>query len=193
MVLRHLLDLYIMKELGRKLTPFHWFLIKASCLYLLWVFVLEPYVVERNGLNTDVTIATAKVSSWLVPKVSGFQSSLVFPEGDNEVELIIDNRPSVSIADECNALIIMILYIGFVLAYPGKIKYKLLFITLGTVIVFCMNIVRILALAFNYIYHPSSFEFNHKYTFTFMVYLVVFALWMIWANRFSTIKFQPSN
>ena len=50
------------------------------------------------------------------------------------------------------------------------------------------NITRIISLALIAHYYPQYLNFNHTYTFTFVAYAIVFALWMLWVNKFSTEK-----
>jgi exosortase/archaeosortase family protein len=85
------------------------------------------------------------------------------------------------------------LFAGFVVAFPGKIKNKLWFIPLGILIIHLTNIIRILALAIIAYKSPNYLEFNHNYTFTVSVYIIVFALWMIWTLYFSEIKSIHKN
>ena len=42
---------------------------------------------------------------------------------------------------------------------------------------------RVAALALNHQYARGSLDFNHHYTFTFVVYACIFGLWMLWARR----------
>jgi exosortase/archaeosortase family protein len=71
------------------------------------------------------------------------------------------------------------------LAYPGDWKVKTIYILIGSIVIYLINVLRILVLLFNMIYYKGSFDFNHKYTYTIAVYLCVFVLWMLWANHFS--------
>jgi exosortase/archaeosortase family protein len=93
----------------------------------------------------------------------------------------------------CNGLTIMLLYMGFLVAYPGRWQTKAAFMVLGSVIVFLLNIGRVMALTLNYAYAKTSFDFNHKYTFVFIVYAVVFALWVTWVNNYSVVSKKLST
>ncbi|MGB0524947.1 MAG: exosortase family protein XrtF [Flammeovirgaceae bacterium] len=183
-----------MKGFLNKLTPFHWFLIKAVGLYVIWIAVCEPLLIKENGegLNGLITVETARVASWVIDALP-YDSTIDELPGQEGAYLLIDGRKVVFIADPCNALVIIALYVGFIIAYPGPLKTKIAFIIGGSIIVFLLNVLRVIALAFNQIYHASSLEFNHKYTFTFMVYAVVFAMWMVWANKYSSVKFTASK
>lgn len=186
----------MIKEQLKKITPFQWFIIKALALYLIWVLLFRPWVDAPGNLSDQMTMYTGEVSAWVIERF-GYESFIkqqAHP-GDDYLTtvLYIDQAAVVSIADACNALVIIILYVGFIIAYPGVWKTKVPFIILGILAVFTVNIVRVTALAFNMMYHRASFDFNHKYTFTFMVYLIVFILWMVWANKYSSVKFQHNK
>jgi exosortase/archaeosortase family protein len=78
------------------------------------------------------------------------------------------------------------LFAGFVLAFPGPVRRKLWFIPLGIAAIYLLNIIRIGVLALNHLYYHESVEFNHHYTFSFVVYACIFLLWMLWARRLSS-------
>ena len=81
------------------------------------------------------------------------------------------------------SLVLYALFGGFVLAFPGPWQRKLWFIPLGIAIIWVLNVMRVAALALNHHYAHQSVDFNHHYTFTFIVYGCIFGLWMLWARR----------
>ena len=97
----------------------------------------------------------------------------------------LNDVESIYIGNGCNGLMITALYIGFILAYPGRWKPKLGFIVFGTIALYVLNIIRILLLAVHYEQSRTLFEINHKYTYVFLVYSVVFLLWIKWVNNYS--------
>ena len=99
----------------------------------------------------------------------------------------IDNQPVVLVADACNGLELFALYAGFLLCFPGRWTYKALFIPLGTGVIFLVNVMREVVLALNYKFFQETFEFNHKYTYVFVVYIVIFLIWRFWLKRYSII------
>lgn len=179
-----------MKEHLKKLTPFHWFLIKAGALYLLWLFLYHTWGVQRGGFDDQFTALTGKSAAWVL-NLFGYDSTTEL-RGAWEM-LQIDGRNIVAIGNPCNGLVIMALYAGFIIAYPGPIKTKILFIVAGIGIIFILNLLRVIALTFNWMYAKESFEFNHTYTFTFIVYGVVFIMWMVWANKFSSLRISNTK
>jgi exosortase/archaeosortase family protein len=67
------------------------------------------------------------------------------------------------------------------------------FIPLGIVLIYCLNVLRIIGLSFNKYYDYQSADFNHHYTFTVIVYAGIFALWMWWATRGAASRRVPAD
>jgi exosortase/archaeosortase family protein len=61
---------------------------------------------------------------------------------------------------------------------------------LGILIIHLLNIIRVIALTLLAYKAPEYLDFNHTYTFTILVYSVVFILWMIWALKISKVQIQ---
>jgi hypothetical protein len=47
-------------------------------------------------------------------------------------------------------------------------------------------VLRVAGLALNVLYNASSVDFNHKYTFTILVYAAIFGMWMLWVKRYAS-------
>jgi len=56
-----------------------------------------------------------------------------------------------------------------------------------------MNVLRIVALAIIETYSYEWTEFNHTYTFTLLMYVFIFGLWLFWINKFSGIKIKTGS
>jgi exosortase/archaeosortase family protein len=80
-------------------------------------------------------------------------------------------------------LALFALFSGFIISFPANWKEKLWFIPLGLLIIYISNLFRIVLLVLIKIHFPGSLNFNHKYTFTVLVYGIIFLLWMIWVNK----------
>lgn len=100
----------------------------------------------------------------------------------------IDGKDTVFVYHACNGMVLKALFAGFVLAFPGPFLKKLVFIPAGIAAIYLINVLRVSALALNAHHFHQSLNFNHKYTFTVLVYAAIFALWMIWVKRYSGLK-----
>ncbi len=77
------------------------------------------------------------------------------------------------------------LFIGFILAFPGKTKYKIWYIGLGTGIFILINVFRIIALAIVDNCCVEYLDFNHHVTFKYIIWAIILVLWAIWINKYS--------
>lgn len=165
------------------------FAIKAVILFVGWMIIYHGFIVPDGRANkwlTDQVVSGTKVGLNLLGYESD-QGLVDESNPDSSRYIYIDNQPVVLVADECNGFELMALYIGFLLAFPGPWKWKAIFIPIGSVIIFLINVGREVILALNYKYFQESFDFNHKYTYVFVVYLAIFMIWRYWLNRFSVI------
>jgi len=167
-------------------TPLNRFLFRAAIIFSLW-FVY--YYVEKAD-----KLLTSKVLSELVVEHSTSLLSIVDSNYHVSVEqrgkylmhtVCYNTKCLVGVGRACNALELFVLFAGFIIAFPGSVKHKLWFIPVGLVLIHFLNVIRVAALAMIQFKAPEYLDFNHRYTFTFIVYGVIFLFWVIWVKKFS--------
>ncbi len=159
------------------------FLVSASViyvsLYLIHEFIIKKHTHIDHDFIKHIILSSDKVLIWL-----GYDTFTRI--GDTDYPGIgIDGSDGVWVGASCNALTLFFLFAVFVFAYPGHQKSKWWFIPLGILAIHILNILRVVALALLSLYNPGILDFNHTYTFTFIVYAFIFFLWMTWVNKFS--------
>jgi exosortase family protein XrtF len=154
----------------------------AAGLYLVWFFGYEQWLAVDGRLDTTLCNQIARVSMHLL-QLLGFSATL---DATSSSLLLMSGKPAVIVGQPCNGLVLYALFGGFVLAFPGPWQRKLWFIPMGIFLIWLLNIVRVAALALNQFYAHQSVDFNHHYTFTFVVYSCIFGLWMLWSRRLAT-------
>ena len=165
------------------------FLFVATIMYLGWFFGYEQWLAHDGRLDlalcTQITRASVAALQALgfAATVSPTQATLVLMNG----------QPAVIVGVPCNGLVLYALFGGFVLAFPGPWQRKLWFIPTGIALIWGLNVLRVAALAINQYYAHQTVDFNHHYTFTFVVYGFIFGLWMLWARRLSLPLAQPTS
>lgn len=82
----------------------------------------------------------------------------------------------------CDGLELMVLYAGFIICFSGFWIRKLVFIVLGIIGLFAINILRSGLLGIISLQFPIHFEFAHKYFFNLVVYGFTFLLWMFYIS-----------
>ncbi|GAB2964084.1 archaeosortase/exosortase family protein [Hymenobacter coalescens] len=156
------------------------FLLTAAGLYLLWFIGYEQWLKPAGRLDEVLSLNIAAVSA-------GALRAVGLAGAATERVVSVGGQPAVIVGDPCNGLVLYALFVGFVLAFPGGgWRRKLPFIAAGVAAIYALNIVRVGALALNHLYSRSTVDFNHHYTFTFVVYGCIFLLWMLWVRRYAT-------
>ena len=156
------------------------FLLTAGTLLLGWLFCYEGYLKHLGQPDAFFTFITAKAGQLILTALGYSTSAQPFEDG---ILLSLQEVPLLKIADNCNGLAVYALFAGFIAAFPGKGKSKAWFIPLGLSLLFLSNALRVASLSIIQIHYPEWLDFNHKYTFTILIYAQVFALWMLWVNR----------
>lgn len=157
------------------------FILIATAMYLVWFFGYERWLALDGRLDTALCIQIAHSSAALL-RTFGFDASL---DAVSPSVLLMNKKAAVIVGVPCNGLVLYALFAGFVLAFPGPWRRKLWFIPAGMALIWVLNVLRVGALALNHHYAHQSVDFNHHYTFTFVVYSCIFGLWMLWARRLS--------
>jgi exosortase family protein XrtF len=87
---------------------------------------------------------------------------------------------------------VIILFVAFVIAFSDTFKRTFLFILAGSVLIYAMNLVRVVLLTVGLYHYPWRSELMHEVIFPLAIYGLVFLLWMYWVNHFSK-KVKASN
>ena len=136
---------------------------------------------EPDGLTKFVA---HQVESFL--KLFG-QDAYVLPhEKEASMKLYFNEKYVARVVEGCNAMSVMILFAAFIVAFKGKIKHTFLFVLAGILIIHILNVVRIGLLAASLYHYPEYEHLLHGVIFPLFIYGVVFALWVIWVQKFST-------
>ena len=159
------------------------FLVISSLTYFSLYLIFE-YVIKKHTTIDQGFIAFIINSADAVLHLLGYNTFKTISDTDYQV-IGVDGSNGVWIGSSCNAITLFSLYTVFIAAYPGHQKSKLWFIPLGIFLIHILNIIRIIALALIAFYKPDYLDFNHTYTFTFIIYGFIFFLWVTWVNKYS--------
>ncbi|MCE3227915.1 MAG: hypothetical protein K0S32_2466 [Bacteroidetes bacterium] len=166
-----------------KQNAFVKFICSAGLLYLV-LYLIYQFVVRKYTHYDQKFIGSIISVSEVILNLLGYETFKALQDIDLQV-IGIDGGTGVWIGPNCNAITLFSLFAVFVITYPGHQKAKLWYVPLGIVAIHFLNILRVVALV---IINHSAYEyldFNHTYTFTFIVYTFIFLLWIIWVNKFS--------
>ncbi len=90
---------------------------------------------------------------------------------------------AVEIKNNCNAIYEIGLYAAAVWAYPATKLQRLMGIALGAVVLYLINLLRVLCLLALGVYWPGGFQAAHLYVWQALFLAVVAACWLGWAGR----------
>ena len=165
------------------------FLIRVVILFFGWLIFYQGFVRPDGRVDHWMSMRVVDLTRIFLSAIGHDTNTQFRPDGPgiNSRYVYVDGTPVLSVADGCNGIELMALYVGFIIAFPGRWKYKLAFIFIGSGLVYLLNVIREVVLALNYMFFRETFEFNHKYTYVLIVYSMVFLIWRFWLNKYSGI------
>jgi len=170
-------------------VPIITFLKRAIAIFIIWeivyLFILMPNRIIDRPLSMFTGNATAGFFGWIkgtdqayckvvatIEYVAGLSISY------EKATIFFGPKRLIGIADACNGLSLLVLFVGFIIAYPGKIYFKVIYSFIGIILIILLNISRCTALAMLHNAYPQLTEFAHHYVFKIIVYGLVFYLWI---------------
>jgi exosortase/archaeosortase family protein len=151
------------------------FAAKVLAFYGLWYMLYDLWLLPNGMVDRWLSLNVASVSGTLLGGL-GFD---VMVEGRG---LTLPGVRGIRIANGCNGLSTLGLFVGFVLAYPGSPWRRTWFLPLGILAIYATNVGRVVVMLLSQKYWPAAFEPLHGFGLTTIFYVVVFGLWVLWAN-----------
>lgn len=176
-----------MKSYFIQYKPFLEFLLKFFLSYIILTLVYQFYLnrFDEKALEVDsITEMVARQTQQTV-QFFGYQSKNLPHETQNSIKLFVENKFVARVVEGCNAFSVIILFIAFVIAFKGTFKKTLLFILIGGVLIYVLNIIRIAVIAIALFHYPEYEHILHGVVFPLLIYGVVFLLWVVWVNKYS--------
>lgn len=171
--------------------PLLQFLGVAFVFYISWSIINGIFIEPDSGINVWLRDSESFLASGLF-NICGFDITY-YHISERQTMLCLSSDCLIGISNGCNALVLFIIYTGFILAYPAPIKSKSIYFITGNIIIYAINMVRIIALIFIQIYAPEYLDFNHHYVFTILVYGSIFLVWRHFVNRHPLILAKNSE
>ncbi len=164
-----------MINLKNKFSPLTLFLLKAGGVYAAWQLMYDLVVLPNGRLDTWLSITGVKLASaglsflgWEIETAGRF--------------IACTGNRGVEIQNGCNGMDLLGLYAGFIIAYSGDMKKRLMFIAGGIGLIFIANVFRIAFFALSNLYFPQYWEPVHYYSSYVFFYPIVLTLWYLWTT-----------
>ena len=151
--------------------------------FLVFVIVLAAFsfILERDAVQqafvsphlTHVALLCGKVLNGIGTSCDVYGSS------------ITSSRFSVQVIKGCESIYATAMLWAALLAYPASWRWKLVGIVGGAVILFIVNILRVITMFYIGIYFPSLFDMVHVYAWQALFILLTLGVWLLWAAKAS--------
>jgi len=168
------------------------FLIKFFGTYALLFFIYNSYL--SNNQKTETIFSCAPITKTVANRSKevlnfiGYKTEIEQHSKEVSMKLIINDTYVARVIEGCNAISIMILFISFIVAFANKFSITLLYIVVGSLIIYFTNILRISIIAIALYKYPSYENLLHNIIFPSIIYGITFLLWFIWVRKFSMKK-----
>lgn len=161
------------------------FLSRAVVISVSWKLVYHLILLPNQVPNRGLTRSTAALTSLCLKTFHSLNSTIV--EGystDFYSSILVDNLKVIGIADPCNGLELMALYVGFLFCIPYSFKKKLFYTIGGLVGIFAINIGRCYVLALLSLHHSPLTNLAHHFIFTSIIYSLIFVAWVKYSKKY---------
>ncbi|WP_460218037.1 exosortase family protein XrtF [Psychroserpens sp. MEBiC05023] len=179
-----------MKALLLKYKSVVKFILTFLSVYFVLTLVYKFYLDYSDGSKYYPDYLTNLVAeqSKLVLNSFDYRVQLIPHSEEPSMKLIINEKFVARVVEGCNSISVIILFISFIIAFAGKLKYTLLYVISGSVLIYTVNVLRIAVLSIGLYNYPWRRDILHTVIFPMIIYGMVFLLWMFWVNRFSKQK-----
>ncbi|AKK72787.1 exosortase family protein XrtF [Chryseobacterium gallinarum] len=159
-------------------------LLRFIIIYLVLLFAYQSYLNSEKGLGLD------SFSRIIADQVSYLQNLINFPTElyddikNEQVWFYVKKQYTTRMVEGCNAVSVMILFVSFVFAFYKGLK-TFIFAGTGLVILYIMNLLRIVGLNVVMADHKEYGKMFHDFIFPAVIYGSVVILWLIWIKFFA--------
>lgn len=127
----------------------------------------------------------------LILQTVGYNAQVLPHPDELSMKLIINDKFVARVVEGCNSISVIILFVSFIIAFAGRFKLTFIYLLSGSVIIYVVNLIRIVILSVGLYNYPWRREELHTVIFPMIIYGMVFLLWMFWVNRYS--KLYPKD
>lgn len=118
----------------------------------------------------------------------GYKTEVLPHPDEPSMKVVVEGKYLARVIEGCNATSVIILFVSFVIAFSGRFKETFVFALSGSVLIYTVNLIRIVIISIGLYHYPWRREIIHTVIFPAIIYGMVFLLWMLWVKRFATIN-----
>jgi exosortase/archaeosortase family protein len=161
---------------------FIWFIVVFMISLLTYKAVSNQYhsTFIDNGLRKSETAITVFFLRFFFKETE--QKSIMRDNYQNAEEVFVNGERAVSIINKCNGFQLHLIFSVFILTITG-VYPKLISLVSGNFIIYISNVFRLVCLTLIVHYKQDVFQFHHEYTFSLLLYLIVFMMWYFYLSE----------
>ncbi len=182
-----MLKFKILKNIFQQHKVFFIFLIKFLLSYFIVTIIyshyLNQYHTQKNEADGITYFVAHQTENILV--FFGANCEIINQESEPSYKIIYNSKYIARIVEGCNSVSVIILFAAFIFSFSNKFIATFLYIFLGSIVIFILNIFRIALLTAGLYKYPEYGIFLHDILFPLVIYGLVFVLWIIWVIKFS--------
>ena len=173
-----------MKNYLIQYKPFLLFLGKFFICYLLLTIVYNMYLNSFGHNQMDLITKFVATNTEYILKILDNQSYLIAHKNNLYYQIFYKQIYVARIIEGCNGISVIVLFLSFVFAFSRKWKPTLFFMLMGSLIIYTLNVFRIVLLSVLLFHFPQYEQILHAVVFPLIIYGTVFILWVFWVNKF---------
>jgi len=169
------------------------FLKRALLVFIVWKLIYHLFLFNGRIIDKPLTDLSTLGAVKIVQLFNPGSRVSICVESSNPFEknnqlffndfICINGRKVVGVFDPCNALELMVLYLGFLISFPASIQRVVSYAVIGLVTIYLTNCIRLAALAFMNMHRMSAVDMAHHYVFKLIVYALIFGLWVLFTKK----------
>lgn len=168
------------------------FLVKFFTTYFILFGAYSLYL-NQTQQKTDVFVCspiTGKVAEhvYKVSEMLGYDAEIEQHTKELSIKFILNGVYVSRIVEGCTSVSVIILFLSFIIAFSGSLKNTLLFGLFGSILIYIVNILRIIALSVLYHKFPEYQRILHDLLFPAIIYGLTFILWITWVKFYSNLN-----
>ena len=118
----------------------------------------------------------------------GYQAEIEQHSDELSIKYLLNGVYVSRIIEGCNSFSIIILFLSFIIAFSGSLKSTILFGLFGSLLIYSVNVLRIIAISILYDRFPEYQDILHDLVFPSIIYGLTFMLWVTWVKYFSKLN-----
>jgi exosortase family protein XrtF len=175
----------------KELKPAIRFLVIFLVLYIGLNVLYGLWITSYGNTPDPATRMVTQHTSWLL---NAFGEETIIADTPHTASIAVrkELRTVMNVYEGCNSINVMIVFVAFIIAFGGKLRSMAWFVPAGLLMIYILNLIRVLGLFYVAEHWEEYFYYVHKYAFTAFIYVFVLALWWLWIEKIGGVSIREA-